>query len=108
LGLTSFALTFSGNNEAVAHLESADRGIEQRPLGLDGIPRLSLKGRFGLPAALRGRWENNSTFVLDYDEVANINSSRFRFTFGHDDVSIELHEKTGMVDAKFQGRSIEN
>ena len=40
-GLKSFSLTFSGHNEAVVQLESADGRVERRPLGLDGIPRLS-------------------------------------------------------------------
>jgi CubicO group peptidase (beta-lactamase class C family) len=107
-GLKSFSLTFSGPSEAVVHLESTDGQVEQRPLGLDGVPRLSPGGRFGLPVALQGRWENNSTFVFDYDEVANINSYRFRLTFVDDGVSIELNEKTGLMDAKFQGKSAGN
>jgi len=104
-GLKSFSLTFSGPSEAVAHLESTDGRVEERPMGLDGVPRLSPGGRFGLPVAMQGRWESNNTFVFDYDEVANINSYRFRLTFVHDDVSIELSEKTGLVEAKFQGKS---
>ena len=97
-----FSLTFSGPSEAVAHLETIDGRVEERPVGLDGVPRLSPGGRFGLPVALQGRWESNNTFVLDYNEVANINSYCYRLTFVHDEVSIELSEKTGPVDAKFQ------
>ena len=108
LGLKSFSLSFSGPNEAVAHLESTDGRVEQRPLGLDGIPRLSPGGRFGLPVALQGRWESNNTFVFDYNEVANINCYRYRLKFVHDDVSIELSEKTGLVEAKFQGKSADD
>ena len=52
--------------------------------------------------------EGNSTFVFDYDEVANINSYRFRLTFVHDDVGIELSEKTGLVEATFRGKSVGN
>ena len=107
-GLKSFSITFSGPNEAVVHLESTDGRVEERPVGLDGIPRLSPGGRFGLPVAMQGRWENNHTFVFDYDEVANINSYRYRLRFIHDDVGIELSEKTGLVDAKFQGKSAGN
>jgi len=107
-GLKSFSLTFSGPSEAVVHLELTDGRVEERPLGLDGAPRLSPGGRFGLPVALQGRWENNRTFVFDYDEVANINSYRYRLTFVHDDVSIEVSEKTGLVEAKFQGKSVGN
>jgi hypothetical protein len=108
VGLKSFSLTFSGHNEAVVHLEFADGRVEQRPLALDGIPRLSPNGRFGLPVALHGWWESNSTFVFDYDEVANINCYQFRLTFVHDDVGIELSEKTGLVEATFQGKSVGN
>jgi len=43
-----------------------------------------------------------------YDELANVNSYRFRLTFVHDGVNIELSEKTGLVDAKFQGKSVGN
>ena len=32
----------------------------------------------------------------------------FRLTFVHDDVRIELSEKTGLVEAKFQGKSAGN
>jgi CubicO group peptidase (beta-lactamase class C family) len=104
--LKSFSLNFSDHKEAMLKLEFADGRVEQRPLGLDGIPRLSPGGRFGLPVALQGWWESNSTFVFDYDEVANINSYRFRLTFVRDDVGIELNEKSGLVEATFQGRSI--
>ncbi len=105
LGLKSFSLTFSGNKEVIAHLRFTDGRDEQRPVGLDGIARLSPSGRFGLPVALQGQWTSNSTFVFDYDEVANINCYRFRLTFAHDDISIELTERTGLVDTKFQGKS---
>jgi hypothetical protein len=59
----------------------------------------------GLPVALQGWWENSSTFVFNYDEVANINCYRYRLTFVHDAVTIELSEKSGLVNATFQGRA---
>ena len=108
VGLKSLSLTFSGHNEAVVHLEFADGRVEQRPLALDGIPRLSPGGRFGLPVAMQGWWEGNSTFVFDYDEVANINCYHYRLTFLRDEVDINLSEKTGLVEAKFQGKSVGN
>jgi hypothetical protein len=107
-GLKMFVLNFSGHNEAVLHLEFTDGRIEQWPLALDGTPRLSPGGRFGLPVALNGWWEGNSTFAFDYDEVANINCYHFRLTFAHDEVSIELSEKSGEMDAAFRGKSVSN
>jgi CubicO group peptidase (beta-lactamase class C family) len=108
LGLRSFSLIFSGDKEAVAHLQFADGRVEERPLGLDGVPRLSPGGRFGLPVALQGHWENTSTFAFDYDEVANINCYHFRLTFDGASVSIEVSERTGLMDAKFQGKRAGN
>jgi len=104
LGLKSFWLIFSGDEEAVAHLQFADGRAEERPLGLDGIPRLSPGGRFGLPVAMQGRWETYSTFAFDYDQIANINCYRFKLTFEGDKVSIELKERTGLVDIMFLGK----
>ena len=104
-GLKSLLFTFSGQNEAVVDLGFADGRLEERPLALDGIPRLSPGGRFGLPVAMRGWWEGNSTFASDYDEVANINCYHFRLTFVRDKVTIELSEKTGLMEATFVGKS---
>jgi hypothetical protein len=107
IGLKSFSLTFSAHEAiAVVHMDFADGRVEQRPLGLDGTPRLSPGGRFGLPVALRGSWETNSAFAFDYDEVANINCYHLRLTFEHDDVGIELSERTGLLRATFQGKSV--
>lgn len=102
-GLRSFSFTFPGQSEAIAHLDFGDGGVGERPVGLDGIPRLSPGGRFGVPAALQGWWEDSSTFVFDYDEVANINCYRFRLTFVHHAVDIELKEKTGLTEVRFEG-----
>jgi len=72
-------------------------------VGLDGVPRLTT-GRFGLPAALSGEWENDSTFVLDFDEVGNINDMRLRLTFSGRTVDVELTERSGVVEGRFRGR----
>ena len=104
IDLKSFSLTFSGSNKAVVRLEFTDGRIEQRPIGLDGVPRISPGGRFGLPVALKGAWESNDTFVFNYNEVANINSYSFRMTFSGVDVSVQLKEKTGLKEGKFHGR----
>ena len=88
----------------MVRLEFTDGRIEQRPIGLDGVPRISSNGGFGLPVALNGAWESNDTFVFNYNEVANINSYSFRMTFSGVDVSVQLKEKTGLKEGKFHGR----
>lgn len=104
LGWKSFSLTFAGN-EAALHIEKKDGHVEQRAIGIDGAARISRDGRYGLPVALRGWWEANDAFVLEYDEVANINCYVFRLTFGSEGVAIEVDEKTGLLHAGFRGRS---
>jgi CubicO group peptidase (beta-lactamase class C family) len=104
MGLSSFSLTFPGGSEAVAHLEFADGRVEERPLGLDGVPRLSAGGRYGLPVAAQGSWEGADTFVLEYDEVANINCYELRLAFFGNEVTIQLRERTGLARASFRGK----
>ena len=103
-GLASLSLTFPGGAEARVSLELGGR-VEQRPVGLDGVPRVSPDGRFGLPVAVSGAWENGSTFVLTYDEVGNINAVRLRLTFSGSDVTVEMSERSGLMEAQLHGRA---
>jgi len=106
LGLKSFVLTFPGAAEARLQLELGDRRDGPRAVGLDGVPRVSPDGRFGLPVAVSGAWEGDSAFVLDYNEIGNINTYRFRLMFADDRVAVELGEKSGtLVNVRFRGRS---
>jgi len=106
LGLRSFVLTFPGGAEAQLQLELSDRRDGPRPVGLDGVPRVSSNGRFGLPVAVSGAWESDSLFVLDYNEVGNINTYRFRLTFVDNEVTVAFAERSGaLVEARFGGRS---
>ena len=92
--IRSFSLTFPGGATAQLQLELADRLDGPRPVGLDGVPRVSPAGRFGLPVAVRGAWESDSTFILDYDEVGNINRRRLRLTFVDQGASVELSDRS--------------
>ncbi len=103
LGLTSFSLAFPGGSEAALTMRLTDGRDERRPVGLDGVPRVSPGGRFGLPVAVSGEWENDSTFVFLYDEVGNINAFRFRLTFTGSGVAVELSERSGLMEARLHG-----
>lgn len=106
LDLKALALSFPGGAEARLQLELSDRRDGPRPVGLDGVPRISSDGRFGLPVAASGAWESDSTFVLDYNEVANINTYRFRLTFVNDGVTVEFAERSrALGNARFRGRA---
>jgi CubicO group peptidase (beta-lactamase class C family) len=106
LDLRSFVLTFPQGSEAQLQLELSDRRDGPRPIGLDGVPRVSANGRFGLPVAVSGAWENDSVFVLNYNEVGNINSYRFRLTFVENGLTVDFAERSGaLVGARFRGQS---
>jgi CubicO group peptidase (beta-lactamase class C family) len=106
LDLKSFVLTFPGAAVGQLELELRDRSDGPRPMGLDGVPRVSTGGRFGLPVSVNGAWEGDSTFVIEYNEIANINTYRFRLTFSDRDVDVEMTERSRAIQsARFHGTS---
>lgn len=123
MGLKSFALTFGANDGTAtaklqfqpalkqfqwgisAKVRGAKTIMEKRPVGLDGLPRISGDGMMGLPVALKGAWENERTFVFEYDEIANTNTYRLRLTFDGNRVSVQAKERTGLFDEKFNGQA---
>jgi len=102
----SFSLAFSEENEAVFTYGSAQAGEEYEVellVGLDGIDRIA-PGRYGLPAAARGRWESDDTFVIRMNEIGNINTWQIRAAFEGDGVTVEMVEVgTGLGAATFGG-----
>ena len=104
LGLRKLSLTFASPTEAALRLTFMDNHAEVRPVGLDGVPRISPNGRYGLPAAVKGWWEGPQTFVLDYDEIGNVNHYQIRLKFNGEHVSVEVTERTHDVEAKFAGK----
>ncbi len=123
MGLKSLSLNFRpGDETATATLQfqtalkqyqwglsAKVRGIktvtETRAVGLNGVPRFSNDGVMGMPMALKGAWEDERTFVLEYDEVANTNTYRLRLTFDGNRISVQAKERTGLFDEKFNGQS---
>lgn len=107
VGLVALTLTFDRRDEAVARIEFADGRVAERAVGLDGVPRLSGAGRFGLPVAMRGEWMGKDAFHLVYDEVANINALVLHLTFSGSDVTAMLMERTGLLDhTELQGHQV--
>ena len=92
LELKSIALAFPGGPEAQLTLQDGS-GTKVIPVGMDGVPRFSA-GSFGLQRGVRAEWEND-TFLLVYDEVANINRYEFTLALAGDDVTVHVKEATG-------------
>ena len=107
-GLQTLSLTFKNKDDVVLSLSMnpAITGMEylEVPVGMDNTYRVSPGGRFGLPVALKGRWENNSTFVVSYNEIGNINNWRISTTFQDDKVTVHMQESTGLGEATFGGK----
>jgi hypothetical protein len=103
IGLQKVSLTFPPQADASVRLTFADGRSEIRQIGLDGVGRISPNGRYGLPVAIRGLWQGETTFVLDYDEVGNINDFRFALNFHDNAVTVDLSERTADVTVSFAG-----
>jgi CubicO group peptidase (beta-lactamase class C family) len=107
MGWKSFVMRFSGTAEAVLEM-SLDglmgRGRLVLPVGLDGRHRLA-PGRHGLQAALEGVWQERGAFVLQFNEIGNINRWEIRFTFADDRVTLDLKEQGGLRTFSITGRS---
>jgi hypothetical protein len=109
LGLKEISFTFQPGAEATMRSSFntrrfTDQLVSVRRVGLDDVPRISQGGRFNLPVGLKGFWKDNETFVLDYDEIANINHYQFEMKFSEREVLVKLSEKTGTAQLEFAGR----
>lgn len=80
--------------------------METRPLGLDGVERISPDGRFGLPVGVKGYWEDKDTCLLEYDEIANINYYQLRLGFDAGRVSLNLTERSTGLKAELEGKAV--
>src|SRR5262249_43380681 len=117
LGLKSVSLDFTSAPPTLS-LGFVDGRSETRPVGLDGIPRVSPSHNVRPPAtstisidgygdssvAVSGVWEDDHTLALDYDTVGNINDYRINLVFRDREMEVKLRERTGLIDERVQGR----
>jgi hypothetical protein len=97
LGLRTLQFWFDRPYEALALFGFADGRIDDHPIGLDGVPRLSEDTASHHRVALLGKWRGNG-FDLDYDEVARIDDYRLRIVPAGGGLTIHLMQRTGPVD----------
>jgi CubicO group peptidase (beta-lactamase class C family) len=86
-----------------ADIALADSEGVELPIGLDGAYRIA-PGRFGIPAALKGWWERDDLFVVNMNEIGNINHWRIEVAFQGDEVEVSMQDATGLGGAEFGGR----
>ncbi len=93
-GLTSTQLDFDDSAEARLRLTFADgRTPWTASVGLDGVYRMA-PSENGLPAAYRGHWQDDGTFVVDLDTAANRESFELRLHFDGDKLEFSGREGT--------------
>jgi len=63
-------------------------------VGLDDVARTS-PGRYGMPAAAKGGWSSDDTFVFVVDEIGNNFVWEIALTFNEDKVSVTMQDLTG-------------
>ena len=84
----SISLTFLDETEAHLTVEFIDGNQAEWVIGLDDVVRFS-PGLFGLPAAAKGGWESDSTFVVHLDEIGKINQAEYKLIFEDDQMIFE-------------------
>lgn len=100
--LDSMSVEFDGLAEAVAHVGSYGRPVTSSPIGLDGVYRFS-PGPDGRPQGMRGYWDDEDTFVLEYDGITSNDHALFWFSFVGDQVEVMVQETAHEVGASFIG-----
>ena len=100
-------MTFEQRETAVLRFDILDRDnpTVEYLIGLDNLYRTA-PGRFGLPALAKGSWTTDNTFIVQLDEVGNINQWQFTFVFADhgDQATVEAQEQTGIGNVMFEAR----
>ena len=99
LGLQSISLVLKEEDEAVLHITAdeimgGDAEFEWL-IGLDGIQRIA-PGRYGMPAAGKGKWDADNSFTMEIDEIGNNLIWQATLRFENNQVTLTLIESSGL------------
>lgn len=72
------------------------------PLGLDGVYRL-FPGAYELPQGLRGGWVDDTTFLCEYDNIANNDHLFLLLHFAGERLTVESQETAHELSVRFEG-----
>jgi hypothetical protein len=103
LGMMSVSFNFGAGRQAGMAAQYVDGSSAHFVIGPDGAPAIAPTGRFGLRAAAQGRWASADRFVLDLDEIANINAWHIDFVFGADGLRASISERDGKPVGTLRG-----
>ena len=86
--IESTRLEFDGGDTATLTIALTGQELQTWPMGLDGVYRMS-PGELGLPLGVRGHWEDDGTFLLEYNSIGNNDYVFLRMKFAGDSVTID-------------------
>jgi len=88
LGIESLSFDFNNEKEAMLQLKIETESIPRRgSVGLDGSWR---PGISGLPAISRGYWEDDKTFILEYNEGPGLKNYHLKLYFENNKVILKI------------------
>ena len=104
LGLEELTLKFNGSPEARVELLVSGHH-EHFAAGLDRVERFFSTSLIQLPAASKGQWLDDHTFVLTINLIGGINFYTIRITIPDEakKVDVVLSERTGLNAEQFEG-----
>jgi hypothetical protein len=103
IDIEALGVEFDGSATAILHITPAGGEMQEWPIGLDGVYRMSA-GNFDLPQGLRGEWVDDNTFTCEYDNIANNDHVFLRMRFVDDRVLVEAQETAHELGAQFEGQ----
>jgi hypothetical protein len=103
LGLRSIGFTFDGGDTARLDLGYADRR-ESRPIGLDGVYRITRENPDAQPDAVKGGWLSESEFSLTYNEFTESKCTTARAAFRGNGVILRVSDHYDDLDSIIRGR----
>jgi len=106
LGITRISLSFKDESEALCLISLGDIYQFEILIGLDNIFRFSsgYPRNPNLPAAAKGMWESDNTFVVEYDSMGNIEREEFKLTFKDNQVTLQMSAITYEREVTITGR----
>lgn len=102
--LDTMTLDFTRPGDPSLRLTFTGAPPRESMVGLDGVLRMS-PGENGLPIGERGYWQDESTFIVDYDQIANIDPFVLQARFEANSVIMDARDRTRMEGVRLVGHT---
>ena len=107
LGISAVSLSFQDESEALCLVSFGDIYQFEILVGLDDVFRFSsgYPRNPGIPAAAKGVWESDDTFVVEYDTMGNLERLELKLSFEGGQVTLQMRGIAGTdIAATITGR----